>query len=366
MSKETVAVLGGGNGAHAMAGDLSLRGFDVSLFEFPEFASNVEPVLESERIEVEGVIEGTAELECASTDVDEVLAGAKYVNVVVPAFAHSRYASLLDGRLDDDQVVTLFPGALGSLELAQTVRSGPDGSDVTLAEVDNLPYDTRLVEPGRVRILDRNPVSIGFLPANRSRDVLDAMPDFYDFEFCYEDVLECGLSIINPALHSGACVINVGQIEYWADGDFHLYEEGFTPSAAKLDVKLEAERSDIGAALGYELTAFENFADLDEDWTWKDLYREVHGHIGLTPIEGPNDIEDRYLTEDAPYGLVTWSTIGDVVGVETPLIDGIVTIYNTIHERDWWEEGRTAADLGLAGKTSEEIREYVQTGVEQA
>jgi len=70
----------------------------------------------------------------------------------------------------------------------------------------------------------------------------------------------------------------------------------------------------------------------------------------------------RYFTEDAPYGLVPWSAIGKVVEVETPVIDSIINIYNVVHERNWWEEGRSAKDLGLLGLTLAQIKEYVTTG----
>ena len=60
-------------------------------------------------------------------------------------------------------------------------------------------------------------------------------------------------------------------------------------------------------------------------------------------MSGPHDITSWYLTEDVPYGLVPWSHIGKAVGVETPVIDSIVNIYNVGHERNWWEEGNAAS-----------------------
>jgi hypothetical protein len=70
----------------------------------------------------------------------------------------------------------------------------------------------------------------------------------------------------------------------------------------------------------------------------------------------------RYFTEDAPYGLVPWSHIGKAVGVETPVIDSIVNLYSVVHERNWWDQGRSAADLGLAGMSVQQIKHYVTTG----
>jgi opine dehydrogenase len=88
----------------------------------------------------------------------------------------------------------------------------------------------------------------------------------------------------------------------------------------------------------------------------------MHGNISLTPISGPHDIDSRYFTEDAPYGLVPWSHIGRAVGAATPVIDSVITIYNVLHGKDWWQLGRGADDLGLAGMSPDQIRTYVRTG----
>ena len=88
----------------------------------------------------------------------------------------------------------------------------------------------------------------------------------------------------------------------------------------------------------------------------------IHGNISLTPIPGPDTIENRYLTEDASGGLVPWSYLGKLLGVSTPIIDSIVNIYNVIHERNWWEIGRNLEDLGLEGMSIEEIHHFLQTG----
>ena len=44
MEKDLVAVLGGGNGGHAVAANLSRAGFRVNFFELPQFAESFEKV----------------------------------------------------------------------------------------------------------------------------------------------------------------------------------------------------------------------------------------------------------------------------------------------------------------------------------
>jgi len=96
----------------------------------------------------------------------------------------------------------------------------------------------------------------------------------------------------------------------------------------------------------------------------QELYVSLHGSISLTPVSGPHDITSWYLTEDVPYGLVPWSHIGKAVGVETPVIDSIVNIYNVVHERNWWEEGNAASTKRWSAPSGSRLAEecrYVST-----
>jgi opine dehydrogenase len=356
---QRVAVLGGGHGAHAMAADLSARGFAVAMYEMPRFRDDVRTLFETRAIRATGVLRGTFPLATVTSDIDEAIDGVRHILVVTPAFAHGEYAQLLRGRVAPDQVVVVYPGAFAGL-LFRTVFG--DGDYPVVAEINNLPYDARLTGPAEVAIYGHNKVNIAFLPADRGPDLIADLRTIHPFEKVYTDVLEAGLSVVNPGVHSGPCLLSVTAIENSAQRPFFLYEHGVTPASSRLNVCVDNERKAVGRRLGYKLRPVEDFSGLDEGYSWQDVYRSLHGNIALTPIAGPHDIMSRYFTEDVPYGLVPWSIIGKAAGVETPVIDSIVNIYNVIHERDWWATGRTAADLGLDGLSVDEILAYVRTG----
>jgi opine dehydrogenase len=354
-----VAILGGGHGAHCMAADLTSRGFSVRLFEMPEFKHNLSLVFDTEAIEIDGCIQGRFQLEKVTADIREAIDGVRHILIVTPAFAHKAYAELLRGEVDKDrQVIVLYPGAFAGL-LFKTIL----GDDCpVIAEANNLPYDTRLVAPGRVMLYGFNNVNIAFMPADRGGAMFAEMKALHPFVRMYEDTLEAGLSIVNPAFHAGLCLFSVNDIENWPKRPFFLYEHGVTPSSVKMNMVLDNERKAVGRGFGYHLRPIEDFANLSEGYTWRDLYKAIHGDISLTSISGPHDIQSRYLTEDAPYGLVPWSHIGRLAGVATPYIDAVVNIYNVIHERNWWEEGRSMADLGIEGMTIARIKSYLVSG----
>ncbi len=359
MESKRVAVLGGGHGAHAMAADFALRGHSVAMYEMPQFADRMRVVFETKSIRAVGVVEGTAHLDLVTSDLDEAIAGADYICLVAPAFSHEGYAEALKGRVKPEQRLVVIPGAFAALQIAKIFGDEPKP---LLADVNNLPYDARLSEPGKVSIFGLNPVNIAFLPARGGDDVIaEFRADLFPFEKVYKDVLECGLSIVNPTMHSGACLFNISNIER-PDVNFFIYEHGWTPSTTKLNIALDNERKAIGEAFGYRLRPIEDFSGMPDNYSWQELYAAGHGAISLTPISGPNSIWDRYLTEDAPFGLVPWASIANGLGMATPMIDAVINIYNVIHETDWRERGLTAADLGLDGMTVEQILEYVRTG----
>ena len=364
MERKPIAVLGGGNGAHALAADLTNRGFRVNLYEMPQFKNKMKKVFETRKVESVGAIKGIFELEMVTDQIEEAIADVKYIVILTPAFAHKDYGRLLKGKVRSDQVIVCIPGAFASLKLRKIFGSA-DGP--VLVDANNLMYDVRLVEDGKVNITELDQIDVAFLPANRSEELIGELKEMFDIDHVFQDVLECGLALVNPALHSGPCLLNAGPIES-PHQNFFLYEHGLTPSAMKLDKRIDEERKAIAAKLGYAVNPFRCFPNIraiekeGKDYTWQDLYRAAHGDIGLTPICGPNDIKSRYLTEDAPCGLVPWAHIGKALGVDTTAIDSIINLYSVFHETNWWEEGVSLEDLGLDGMNAQEMKEYCKTG----
>jgi opine dehydrogenase len=343
-----------------MAVDLSSRGFAVNLYEMPDFTQNLERLFETKTIDSSGEIEGRFRLAKVTSDIEEAIDGVKYIFVVTPAFAHEGYAKLLSGKAGGNQVVVVTPGAFAALVFRKAFG---DQECPIIAELNNLPYDARVTGPCKVAIHGFNPVGIAFMPADKGRELIDEMTHFRQYARVYSDVLEAGLSIVNPGVHTGPCLLSITAIENSSKQPFFLYEHGVTPAACKVNIRINNERKAVSKRLGYDnASPIEDFSGMEEGFTWQDLYMRIHGNISLTQISGPHDIMSRYFTEDAPYGLVPWSSIGKLVDVETPVIDSIINIYNVVHERNWWEEGRTAKDLGLAGLTVAQIKEYVTSG----
>jgi opine dehydrogenase len=77
---------------------------------------------------------------------------------------------------------------------------------------------------------------------------------------------------------------------------------------------------------------------------------------------GPDALKNRYITEDVPYSLVLASSIGDELGVDTSVIDSLITIVSTAADINYWAEGRTLATWGLKGAGREGLIKAVDQG----
>ena len=105
-----VAVLGGGNTAFALAANLTLRGHEVVLWEAPDQAASVEPLLADPTISLLGVAErGRARIHRVTTDVAEA-AAVSLLLAPVPSYAHRAFADLLLPHLRPGHLLVLPPG----------------------------------------------------------------------------------------------------------------------------------------------------------------------------------------------------------------------------------------------------------------
>jgi opine dehydrogenase len=247
LDKNRAAVLGGGHGAHTMAAEFTAHGFKVHMYEMPEFKHNVKQLFDTKTIEVKGVFNGQYLLEKVTSDIEEAIDGAKYINIVVPAFAHKAYAELLKGKVNKEQLIILYPGSFGGLLFKKIF--GEDECPI-IAETNTLPYDTRLIGPCKVMLYGRNPVNIAFMPGEKGNELFEETRKLFPFVTKYNDLLEAGLSSVNPNVHSGLCLFSINDIDNWPKRPFFLYEHAVTPPSIKMNMALEDERRKIGKKFG--------------------------------------------------------------------------------------------------------------------
>ncbi len=368
---QALTILGGGNTAFAVAANLTLRGFAVTLCEHPDFAATLEPICESRVIRLDGVaMRGVAKLHRVTTDFAEALAN-ELVLLSVPAYAQKPFAELCAPHLRDEHVVVVTPGTLGSLEFARIVgrASLPDKQAITIAETDTAPYVCRKVAPDAAHIWGVvSGLGLGVLPATATERVTALLAEVFTVDglngsdsalTTYSHVLACGLSAMNPVVHPAGVLMNAGRVEY-AHGEFHFYEEGVTPGVCNAIEAVDAERRAIGKALGLELTPVAEAFHRAGFGPRGDLWSVINGSHMLTQLRAPGALNTRWLTEDVPYGLAAWSLLGEQLGVKTPTMRALVDLASATLGQAFWKCARTPEQLGIGGLSADEMLKRVK------
>jgi len=376
MSVKKIAVIGAGNGGHAIAAHKTLDGFEVSLFELPRFANNIGHVLDTGHITIEWPErKETAKVHHVTTDIATALNGTEIVFVVTPAFGHKTMAEVCAPHVEDNQIIILMPGSGGSLEFANIFKAQGVDKDILLCECCTLPYGARLAKPGHVLIhIDAVTLPTGVFPANRTEKAIATLQEVYPAIVPTANVLEAAINNPNPIVHPAATLLSATRIEY-SDGEFYLYQEGMTPAVARAYEALEQERLAILDRLGLKLY---HYAGLDaREYNLGETLEECHNRIlntsmdaafGLDSIEagiqmkGPASMQDRFVTEDVPYGLVLLSTLGQLLDIPTPISDSIVNLSGAINRTDYWAKGRGVNELGIGGMNLEQIQTFLESG----
>jgi opine dehydrogenase len=360
-----VAVLGAGNGGHAVAAHLALLGFRVNLFELPAFASRFENVAESKEIRVEGIPGSyTARLNLATTDIARAVDGVETIFIVTPAFGHRVMAEVCAPHVQNGQTICLMPGSGGSLEVARIFRRLKVDKNVDLAESTTLPFGARLKEPGVVSLFAQAVIlPTGVFPAKDTADVVPNLQRYFPMILPARDVLEAAINNPNPIVHPAAVLFSAARIEH-SHGEFYLYAEGLTPAVARTYEALNRERIAVCRALGYTLYHWNNLdfetatlGETEEECRLRILCSSMDACFGQNSIlpglkmRGPADMQDRYITEDVPFGLVLTSTLGMLLRIPTSTHDAVIQLASVINRTDYWETGRGVKELGLLEMT---------------
>jgi opine dehydrogenase len=344
-----IAVLGGGNGSFAAAGDLALVGHQVRMWRRDGTAVAVHRAaggtisLRDFRGRHEAI------LELITDDIAATVAGAELILCPTPAFAQADISTLLAPHLVDEQVVFLSPATFGSFLMAKTIWETGNRARVAFAETGTLPWLARKHGPHEVQISARaKRLPTGVFPVKRADHALEAIRRAFPnaIEPC-GDALSGALMNGGPIIHPPLIVMNAGPLEHFASWDIH--NEGTQPAIRRVTDALDRERVRIREALGYGAPHFplaDHYAATGPEWMYGRGSHEKlmesgdwREHIALS--------QHRYMLEDTHLGLSFLSSAARLAGVATPLVDAFLAIGGAICGEAFLESGRTLANLGI-------------------
>lgn len=359
----SVTVIGAGHGGKAMAADMAARGFRVTLYN--RTYSHIEVIDLRQGIELltEEGHEIFAPLENVTSNIEEALAKANLIMVVIPASGHRSVALKVAPYLRDDQILVLNPGRTGgALEFKQGLREGNCKCTPTICEAETFLFASRSIGPAEARIFrTKFSVPLAALPGTRTQHALDVINQIYPQFIPAKSVLHTSLNNMGAIFHPALTLLNAGWIESTL-GDFQFYMEGVTPSTSKVLDVLDRERVTVASAIGIR-------AQTAREWLYRayaaegeTLFEAMRANPGYKGIKAPNRIQHRYIFEEIPCSLIPIVELGHQYGVNTPIMRLIINLANIIHDTDYWRQGRTLKNLGIKGMSVQELHHYVETG----
>ncbi len=363
---KTVAVLGGGNGGHAAAADLTLKGFRVSLFSrWPE---EFDPLRGQKGIYlIDSPGERFVPIDRVCHGIEEALQEAEVILVTVPAMAHDYYARACAPHLKNGQIIVLNPGSTGgALAFKKILKEEGAGLDIPVCETNTLTYICRLVGPAKVRITSRTKVHFASLPGKKTKECFQIFQKLFPDATAQKNVLETSLTNINAVLHPPGMILNAGWIEH-AKGDFSYYCEGSTPSVARVMEEVDQERMALCRKLNYATDRFLDYfyragSTSEKAYRSGSLYQALQESEPNRFIRAPENLSYRFLTEDVPFGIVPMASLGEMLGVPTPTIDALIDLASIICETNFRRTGWTAEKMGIQGMSLKSLLNYVENG----
>jgi opine dehydrogenase len=344
-----IAVLGGGNGSFAAAGDFALQRHEVRLWRRDADAVTAHRTNGARIVVKDAKGRHDVALRLVTTDIAEAVRGADLILCPAPAFAQHDIATALAPHLTDGQVVFLPPATFGSMIFAHAARDAGNGAAVAFAETGTLPWLARKHGPFEVAITIRaRRLPTGVFPLSAADHALAIIGKAFPgvIEPC-GDALSGALMNAGPIIHPPLIVMNAGPIEHFERWDIH--KEGTQAAIRRVTDALDAERIAIRDALGYDAPHFplvHHYASEGEEWMYG---RGSHDRLTDSGDWRERIVlrEHRYMREDLRVGLSFMVSVAALAGVATPLMQAFLAIGGAICGENFATGGRTLASLGL-------------------
>ncbi len=356
-----IAILGSGNGAHAVAFDCAKTGHDVFMFDFPQFGRSVSDISAAGGIHAEGRMEGFEKIAYAGSDIGKVISDAKMIFAVGPSYSTEPFGKACTPYVKEGQIYVVMPGScMGALAFKRALGLDVSDNRVTVSETSTLPYAVRIVGPARIDVYHRLPAAymMATLPRENNDIVFEMLSKIFAGIEKGVSVLQTTLQNSNPIIHPTVTTLNAALIER-TQGNFEFYSEGITPAVANLMEAIDMERMKIGEAFGLfiERSLEKGIRQGYFETGVTDYYIAYSKSAAFAGIKAQHGLDHRYYNEDVGYTMVFFIELADRIGVPVPVMKSMLTVVSTIMQRDYVAKApRILRKLGLGSYSVDELK----------
>jgi len=352
-----ITVCGGGNGAHALMGTVLLRDSTMHIRLYLPLEDEQKAFMKalsshsSFELQVAGEVYSVESERIHVTRDPEEAARSPIIIMVVPAFAHGGILSQLAPYLSKGSTIVALPARSGLEYQAQDILGTITQNGCVLVGFQTLPWACRTGEFGHSVTIygTKNRVGAACLPAKEIGEKARVFSTLLGINVIpYQSMLELSLANTGQLIHPGIMYsVFADRLEevFPSEAIVPLFYASVDDKAAEFLSQMSKEVLTIKKVVEERLPSFEmpgivhlsqwlNQSYGEEILDISSLAKQFQTNQGYqtfkVPVKKSNDgyrvdVNTRYLTEDVPFGLLVTKGIASVAGVETPMIDEVIS-----------------------------------------
>lgn len=341
-----ITILGCGHGGQALAGYFAYYGHHVTIYAHKNHLGAINTIHKLKNVTLTGIINGIGKIAQSTTDIKLAIQNAEIIFTALPVTAHEYiFESMLPYLKNGQIMINLsghFSGVFQSELLKQYCIKNDINKNILIADTTSFPFACRADKPAIANIVAiKQSIGIAAIYKKETDAIIQKLKsiNFPSDLNQFQSIIEIGLYDPSGISHVPNTLFNAGRI---GNGkEFYFYKDGITKETAILLTQMDIERCEIGNKLGLNLPSYTNvmneYYGLNHSSIF-DFFKNspMHNQSMFCPIS----LTSRYITEEVPYCLVPWYSVGLSVGYISKATKNIIDIASMIHQTNYINNGR--------------------------
>ena len=358
-----ISIIGCGHGGQALAAHLTLLGHSITLYADEPHPGDLHGI-HAHTITLTGRIKATTTLTAMTTDIEMAVRNADIIYLSLPTHSHLPQFRKMLPFLVDNQIIVSLAGNFSALYLYRELRRQPHAPAIHIADTASLPYACRAHRPGHVEIIEiKRSMQLAAMPAKSTPFIMTKLSASFPCKLSAStSVLELGLNITSAISHPTVMITNAGRIGE-GQAEFYFYKEGIGASTARLIQALDNDRINIGQRYGLQLPSY--LDNMNSFYGYD--FSTIHGFFTQSPAHNalklcPASVNNRYLTQDIPYVMLPWYSLGLHAHYDSAVMKSLITLSSLLNDTCYFSQGRAIAKDLFNGMSMDDIQQYMQYG----
>lgn len=355
-----VGIAGAGAVAFGSAARLVENSHDPMLWS-PSGAGTKE-LMSGSPLTATGAIQATLQPRIATTP-KQLVEENDAIFLALPANGHISVMNALAPYIRSGQTVIISShSSLGALYLGRLL------AEHNLEEVSIVAWGTTAITARRssgceVQVCTvRTQVDTCTVPVSASEDGIELCKSLFGDVFRQRDgLLAISLSNLNAQNHLAIALCNMSRMERgetWSQG------LNITPNIGRFMEALDDERLAIAEAVGVSVRTVREHFSLSFHVPIASVYEMNQEMVKLgNDVNGPASADNRYVTEDVPYGLTLIVELGRMVDRPAILHEAGIRILSALYGREFDKENELLQALDLSSRSIQDIVDADESGV---